>query len=246
MRDENLNVPNLSIVVTCYNEGKNIPLVLNAFREVFEAGNHHALAELIIVDNNSTDDTPAILKHELTKPEYSFVRSVFEPRPGYGAAIKTGLRAARGEVLAWTHGDIQTDPVDVFRAFAIFARAENEHLIIKGNRVKRPLPHVIFSFGMAAVASAILRKPFFEINAQPKLFARKLLPVIESGPNDFSLDLHLLYHAKMHGYPIEKIDVEFKKRVHGESTWAFSFGSKMRTIWRTVKYIWKLRNFRAR
>ncbi len=232
--------PKLSIVVPCYNEAKNIPLVLSGFRDAFAVGDRRQFAELIIVDNNSKDATAETLCRELAKPEYSFARSVFEPKAGYGAAIKCGLRAARGNVLAWTHGDVQADPEDVFRAYDAFQRAGTENLIVKGNRTKRSLSQVFFSFGMAVIASAMLGRTFFEINAQPKLFGRNFLDAVLAGPDDFSLDLYLLYRAKQEHRPIRTIDVTFKKRLHGESKWAFSFRSKLTTIWRTIRYIERL------
>ncbi|OGY96861.1 MAG: hypothetical protein A2122_03130, partial [Candidatus Liptonbacteria bacterium GWB1_49_6] len=215
--------------------------LLVSFRKAFENHNACDWTELIIVDNNSKDDTARVLEGELHKSDYAFARTVFEPSPGYGAAIKTGLRAARGEFLAWTHADLQTDPADVFRAFREAEKNVSDGFIIKGKRVGRPFSQALFSSGMAVIASVILRKPLWEINAQPKLFRRRLLETVLNGPDDFSLDVYLLYRAKQSGYPINSIDVVFEKRLHGTSKWAFSFSSKVKTTIRTVRYLWALR-----
>lgn len=225
-----------SVVVPCYNEGGNIVPLLDAFKKAFLERVEKS-AELILVDNNSTDGTAEILSRELGSGNYLFARTVFEPRPGYGAAIKRGLAAARGDVLAWTHADLQADPGDVFRAYDEFVRAGGETVLVKGNRVGRPLGQVIFSFGMAAIASVVLGARFFEINAQPKLFHRRFLPHLKNAPDDFSLDLYLLYQARKRGYDIRTVDVRFNKRLRGESKWAFSVSSKIKTIARTLRYI---------
>jgi len=52
-----------------------------------------------------------------------------------------------------------------------------------------------------------------------------------------------LYQAKENKYYIHTIDVIFKKRLYGVSKWAYSLFSRIRTIVRTIRYIFKLRNF---
>ncbi|MEA2375183.1 MAG: hypothetical protein QOD53_1646 [Thermoleophilaceae bacterium] len=61
--------------------------------------------ELIVVDNASTDDTPDILRRR-----DGAVRAVREPTRGAGAARNAGLRAAGGEVIAFTDADCVVDP----------------------------------------------------------------------------------------------------------------------------------------
>lgn len=60
--------------------------------------------EIIMVDNNSSDDSPAIVR------EYSRIRLISEAKQGAYAARNKGLRAASGEVVAFTDADCQVDP----------------------------------------------------------------------------------------------------------------------------------------
>lgn len=231
-----------SVVVPFHNEEKNTPLVLEGYLKFKDKYSF----ELICVDDASSDGIQTIFKSFLSNPEFSFLKLVSinkENHRGYGHAIMTGLREARGDVLAWTHSDLQTDPADVFRAYEKFSEGGGlggEKIIIRGNRIRRTISQVIFSFGMAVVASFILRKIFFEINAQPKLFSKDFMRYLTNAPEDFSLDLFLLYQAKRYGYKIKTIDVLFNKRLYGESKWAFSFSSKLKTVRRTIMYIFKL------
>ena len=48
----------LSIVVPCYNESENIPLILNRFADVIKRDD----VEVVLVDNGSTDDSAAIIE----------------------------------------------------------------------------------------------------------------------------------------------------------------------------------------
>jgi len=163
---------------------------------------------------------------------------------GYGFGIMSGIRKAKGEVIAWTHADMQTDANDVFRAYGVYQKNNNSKIVVKGIRTKRNLSSVLFSFGMATIASIILRNIFYEINAQPKLFHRSFLKYMKNPPNDFSLDLYFLLLCKTYHYKILTIPVRFPERLYGVSKWSYSFSSRMRATIRSIKYIFALRKFR--
>ncbi len=230
----------LSIIVPCYNEEKNIPILLERFKEVFLDQD----AELVIVDNGSLDNTKSVLKRELKKKEYGFVKVVsVKKNIGYGFGILSGLRAARGEIFGWTHADLQTDPADTIRGYKLLLEQKDPtRVFVKGGRRGRRLFDLLFTFGMQTIASIVLGKVLSDINAQPKIFHKLFFEKIEkNAPNDFSLDLYFMYMAKKNEVKIITFPVDFKKRIHGQSSWAFSFKSKYKTILRTIKYIFKLR-----
>ncbi len=63
---------------------------------------HNDLAypkEIIVVDSNSTDGTKEIVK------DLSFCRLIIEPRRGYGLALKTGMKNAKGNIIVMVDGD---------------------------------------------------------------------------------------------------------------------------------------------
>jgi polyisoprenyl-phosphate glycosyltransferase len=223
----------LSIVVPCYNEEKNIPLILKRF----EAIRSNEAFELILVNNNSKDNSAKVLEEFKKKYEYSFLRVVDEPKPGYGHAVMAGLRTAQGDVLSWTHADLQTDPDDVLKAFERYKNGT----VVKGRRLKRGGVDGIFTFFMGILASTILLKKLWDVNAQPKLFDREFFELINEPPGDFNLDLYMLYLAKKHHYKVLDVPVIFGERVHGESKSAPNLKVKFKNSWSTIKFIFKLR-----
>lgn len=65
--------------------------------------------EVIVVDNNSTDDTPGVVR-ELTSGYPVPLRYFFESVPGRSAALNTGIAAARGEIVVTTDDDVRVEP----------------------------------------------------------------------------------------------------------------------------------------
>ena len=230
-----------SIVVPCYNEEKNLPNLIERFAKIHDAS---ATWELILVNNGSVDGSARVFETELAKSGREFVRVVTVPSPnvGYGHGIMTGLRAAKGEWLAWTHADGQTPPSDVFKAFEILKSSRDpQRTIVKGRRRNRPTKDVLFTLGMEVTATAILGKHLPDINGQPKAFPRALLDLTDAPPVDLSLDLYFLWVAKKNNFALETFDVHFGDREHGESKWAFNWKSKARNIARSVKFMGALR-----
>jgi glycosyltransferase involved in cell wall biosynthesis len=227
----------LSIVFPCYNEAKNIPLILERFAQVMDRGD----VEVILVDNGSTDDSPQVLAELL--PHYPFARSVrVEVNQGYGYGLFCGLQAGGGRFLGWTHADMQTDPQDVLRGLALLeASADPDHTFVKGWRRGRPWADQVFTVGMAVFESLVLWAPLWEINAQPNLFPRELFAQWQDPPTDFSFDLYFYYLAVKSGFKIQRFDVDFGQRLHGQSHWNVNWQGKVKFIQRTVDFTFKLK-----
>lgn len=220
----------LSIVVPCYNEEQNIPLILNRFREVIERDD----IEVILVDNGSTDDSARVLAELL--PGYSFARSTkVEVNQGYGYGILQGLGECKGEYIGWTHADMQTDPADILKALAIIEE-ENGLVFVKGNRKGRPLFDVFFTAGMSLFETCYLGKKLYDINAQPNIFPKIFFDSWENPPYDFSLDLYALYMARKRNLKVVRFPVLFPERIYGESKWNTGLKAKWKFIKRTVAF----------
>lgn len=231
--------PCLSIVLPCYNEADNLPLLLEGYRQVWR----DLPAELILVDNGSTDHTAEVLARELARPELAFARTVrVSQNRGYGHGLYTGLQAAQGEILAYSHADMQCSPADVFKAYDLLKLVSNPRLaLVKGRRLGRTFSAELITTGMGLLASTILLANLSDINAQPKVFHRSHLDRLSQPPAGFQFDLYVLYRARQAGLKILTIPVVFGERRHGQSKSAFNILARYRTIWTTITYIFQLR-----
>lgn len=226
----------LSIVVPCYNESRNIPLILSRFNEALNRND----VEVVLVNNGSTDDSDEVL-NKLT-PNYPFVKVVkVEKNMGYGFGVISGLNKSKGDYIGWTHADMQTDPKDVIKALEIIENQNEELVYVKGNRKGRPFFDQIFTSGMSIFETIYMGEKLWDINAQPNIFHKSFFKKWENAPNDFALDLFALYSAKKNKIKIIRFDVLFPERIHGSSSWNTGLKSKWKFIKRTVDFSLKLK-----
>lgn len=233
--------PLLSLVIPCYDEAETLPALIRRIEETF---GDEPDTEVVLVDNGSTDDTPAILRALDGHPRMRTTR--VEVNQGYGFGILEGLRVCRGQYLGWTHADLQADPADALRGLAMIRESGGEPVYLKGRRHGRPFFDVVFTVGMSLFESVLLRAMLWDINAQPNIFPRALYEhAAPTAPHDWSLDLYFYYAARRKRLRVRRFPVTFGPRAHGSSHWNVDWTAKPKFIARTVRFSLGLRG-RAR
>lgn len=117
-----VKLPTLSVIIPAYNEEQTIGACLRA---VLKQGAE--VTEIIVVDNNSTDNTSGVVK-EIQKQSPS-VRIVFEPTPGVVSARNAGFASAKGEILARIDADSIVLPGWATAVRQFFADHPNAHAV---------------------------------------------------------------------------------------------------------------------
>lgn len=225
-----------SIVLPCYNELYNIPVLVECFRKFTSQWNF----ELIMVNNGSTDNSDEILTQIQADPKNSFIHVVtIEKNIGYGHGIHTGLLAAQAEILAYSHADVQTPPADIFHAFELIESGQVDILgaIIKGRRPGRDMTHIL-TRGLRIISNFLVGISVEDINGQPKVFHRSLLQAMSKPVVDFAYDAYVLHTAKRAGLEVKSIDVRFEDRLYGQSKWSSTILNKYKTILTYLKSIY--------
>ena len=227
---------NLSIVIPCFNEAKSLPKLVKDFSKKLKRKD----IELILVNNGSNDSTETIISN--LKKDYNFLKMIkLKKNNGYGNGILQGLKKAKGKYISWTHADLQTDPYDVIIGFEKFEKELSPKIFIKGNRLGRPLKDIIFTIGMSIFETILLKKLFWDVNAQPNIFHRNFFNTLEKIPLDFSFDLFFYFNAKKKKLKILRFPVKYPERKFGVSHWNTDFKNKMKFIKRTIKYSFQLK-----
>ncbi|HET7694288.1 MAG TPA: glycosyltransferase family A protein [Vicinamibacterales bacterium] len=116
-----------SVVIATYNRAEDLRGTLESLAALRPDGDWEA----IVVDNNSTDDTRAVVEAAARRFPVS-LRYIFEPEQGRSPALNAGIRAARGAVVATTDDDVRVEPDWLTRAGEALRRLDCDYV---GGRV---------------------------------------------------------------------------------------------------------------
>ena len=98
------NATDLTVVISTYNGAARIGAVLDCLRN--QINTDGIKWEAIVVDNNSSDDTPSVVRqHQATWPDSSSLRYEFEPQQGAGFARHCGAKVASGSLIGYLDDD---------------------------------------------------------------------------------------------------------------------------------------------
>jgi glycosyltransferase involved in cell wall biosynthesis len=192
----------VTVVLPCLNEEESLPAVLAAMPAGYQA---------LVVDNNSTDGTAAVaVRHG--------ARVVFEPRPGYGAAVHAGVVAATTPVVAVIDADGSMDAGDLPRMVAELERGAD---MVTGRR--RPVPGLHWPW-VARVGTVVMSwrlrtrhgLPVHDI--APMRVARRA-ELLDLGVADrrSGYPLELLVRAAAAGWRVVELDISYGPRTGGKS-----------------------------
>ena len=193
--------------------------------------------EIIAVDDGSKDETSAIAER-LAAAHPDVVRAIRHPvNLGYGAALRSGFRAARYDLVCFTDGDRQFRVADLGRLVARLAEADAPDAVV-GYRIRRADPPIRAIYArLYKVANRVwfgLRVR--DVDCACKLVQRAALEGVrvESGGAFFSAELLIKMRAA--GREVVEVGVPHYPRPAGSPT-----GARPSVIWRAVKDFWGLR-----
>jgi glycosyltransferase involved in cell wall biosynthesis len=235
MSQQPTRVPALSYFFPAHNEEANLEALVEEALAALPA-----LAdrfEIIAVDDGSRDATPAIADR-LATAHPGVVRVVHHPTNlGYGAALRSGFRASRHDLVCFTDGDRQFRLADLGRLTARLAAVDAPD-VVAGFRIRRADPPIRTLY---ARLYKLANRVWFglrvrDVDCACKLFRRSALEGVhvESGGAFFSAELLVKLQAA--GRSVAEVGVPHHPRTAGSPT-----GAKPSVIWRAVKDFWSLR-----
>lgn len=113
----------VSVIIPAYNEGQAIEMVLSELLAAIDSWNMDDI-EVIVVNDGSSDNTAAVVS---SFPQVRLINH--RKNKGYGAAIKTGIRGAEGDIVIWYDADGQHRPEDLLKVILKMREEELEYCI---------------------------------------------------------------------------------------------------------------------
>jgi glycosyltransferase involved in cell wall biosynthesis len=207
--------PTISLVIPMFNEEANID---HAIAYAVDALQQHSRDyEIIIVDDASTDESPEIVRRATEgNPKIRLIRHDFNLK--LGASLRTGLAAAKNELILYMDADLPFDPDVLGRAIRAMnvTRAD----VISGYRFdrttegfKRTVYTIIYNWMIRVLFHIYIR----DINFSFKLMKREVLQAIQLRSEGSLIDAELIVKARNHGFFIQQIGLDYFPRVLGTS-----------------------------
>jgi len=203
--------PRFSLIVPCFNEEGAIARTIAELRNALSRSNE--FYELVIVNDGSTDRTAEILTQcQLEDPN---LRVVNHPiNRGYGAALKTGIRHSRAELIAITDAD-GTYPNH--RLLELVVEAEQSDMAVGArisDDVEYPLIRRIPKIFLTAYANWIARQPIPDLNSGMRVFRR---PIAERFfnilPDGFSFTTTITLAMLTNRYVVRYVPIGYAHRI---------------------------------
>ena len=228
--------PSLSIVIPAYNEAGNIEATLEHVGRALAGV--HVDAEILVVDDGSTDDTGAVVRRATDRMPGVRLLTHGTNR-GFGAAYRTGVDAAAGEYLVMVHGD-NAWGADTLRV--LFRNVGHADVIVgytRGMWRARPLTRTALSKTFTWLVNSITGRRLRYYNGL-QIHRSDILKELTIESRGYGFQAEVLVKALRRSRTYIEVPMDLMERRHGESK-AF----KLRNAVDVVRTLQRLRSLQG-
>lgn len=198
----------VSVVIPTLNEARNLPHVLPHIP--------HNVHEVILVDGHSVDETVEVAQSLLPS-----IRVVIERRPGKGAALCTGFRAAEGDIIVMLDADGSTDPTEIPRFVDALLRgadfAKGSRFLADGGSTDISRLRAFGNRGLVSLVRLLFGGQYTDLCYGYNAFWASVLPILALDATGFEIETMMNVRALRHGLRISEVASFERSRIHGES-----------------------------
>lgn len=211
----------LSIIITCYNEGKTLRRGIDRLINLFDITKLDY--EIVLVDDYSTNGSREYIKD--LEAKHDRIRAVFhEENKGRGAAVTTGIKAAHGRVVGFNDLDFSTDPVYIIKLYEEIMEGADIATAARVYKLNWKSINVVHRYilhkGYKALVKLIFRTPLLDTETGCKFFNRQsiLTYIDEIKDNRWFWDTEVMIRGYYHGMKISEIPTLFIRQPKTGST----------------------------
>ncbi len=205
----------VSLVIPMFNEELNIEHAVGAAVEALTKYSDDY--EILVVDDASTDDSPAIVARLAEEnPRVRVLRH--EKNRKLGGTLRTGFSAATKDLVLYMDADLPFDPDILGRAIRALEVTGAD--VIAGYRHDRTMEgfrRTVYSYVYNTLIGVLFGWPHRDINFSFKLLKRNVLQAIELKSEGSLIDAELIVKAKNRGFAIQQIGIDYFPRIRGTS-----------------------------
>lgn len=204
----------LSVIIPCYNELNTIGQVIDAVRK-----SSYPDKEIIVVDDCSTDGTRDLLKNHLgSQADKVLYHAVNQ---GKGAALRTGIKAASGDIVIIQDADLEYDPNEYAKVVAPILEGKADAVF--GSRFVGSEAHRVAYFWhrvgngvLTTLSNMLTNLNLTDMETCYKAFRREIIQSIEIEENRFGFEPEITAKiARMH-CRIYEVGISYYGRTYEE------------------------------
>ena len=204
----------ISFLMPALNEEANIADALEHARLAF--ARYGLKGEIVVVDDGSTDATPRIVAEKIAEEGGERIRLIRHSHPqGVGAAFRTGLKEARGEVVAFMPGDDENEPGEILLYYHLLKEVDMIVPFVYNKEIRPARRNLISS-----IYRMIINISFgvnFNYTNGTVLYRRSILAGCPNKSNGFFFQTENIVRAARRGYLFAEVPYRLDVRASGES-----------------------------
>ena len=213
-------VPDLSLVLACYNEES---ILERSVREIFSVLDALRLtSEVIFVDDGSCDRTTGIIDDILSaNPERELLKIQHPHNIGRGGTVSNGIRAARGRFVGFIDVDLEVQPRYILPCVLALEQGYDVATALRIYQFRLGSLHrQLLSRGYRALRKWQLDVPLEDTETGYKFFRRdRILPILSDAPDHgWFWDTEIMVHAYLAGLSIIEIPALFVRNTEKPSS----------------------------
>ncbi|MHB0969533.1 MAG: glycosyltransferase [Thermoanaerobaculia bacterium] len=226
------NVPTLSVIVPCYNERATVAELLRHVRAV------PIDKEIIVIDDQSRDGSRDVVA-ALAKEWPELRHLIHEKNQGKGAALRTGIQHARGDIVIIQDADLEYDPNEYPKLIQPILDGHAD--VVFGSRFegypRRVMLywHTVGNRFLTFLSNATTNLNLTDMETCYKVFRREVIQSIKINSNRFGFEPEVTAKVARRGYRIYEVPISYYGRDYWEGkkiNWRDGFSA----IWTILKY----------
>lgn len=237
----------LSVVIPVYNEIETIAEIVRRVRAVklvvpagFGSEDGAAVAferEIVLVDDGSTDGTREYLSAQEDEPDT--VVAFHEQNQGKGAAVRTGLQHASGDVILVQDADLEYDPRDYPMLLQPIVEARSQ--VVYGSRFRGGPTKAMFFWHMIGnrfltlVTNVLYNTILSDMETCYKVFTREVAEQLDLKAPGWGFDPEITAQILKRGYRIYEVPISYTGREFEEGK-KISWRDGLTVLWTLLKY----------